>query len=148
MKGRYSGRTMTIYGSVLPGARSIALGAWRTDRLKNASLAARHFGIGRMTFYRWLKRFQRQGIVGFNEYSRRPRHMRTPVTPWTVAQRTVELRRQYPAWSKHKIQALLKKEGVVASVSTVGRILKRKVCKENEGCVAAQSQIPSRNEDS
>lgn len=135
---------MTIYGTLLPGARSIALGAWRTDHLterarykikvydwwrahgKNGSLAARHFGIGRMTLYRWLRRFQRQGITGFNEYSRRPRHTRTPVTPWHTVQRAVELRKQYPAWSKHKIRVLLKREGIVVSTSTVGRILKRK----------------------
>src|SRR3989344_2191059 len=122
MKGRYSGRTMTIYGLVLPGARSIALGAWRTERLteqakrrvkvfdwwrvhgKNSFLASRHFGIGRMTLYRWLQRFQKQGITGFNESSRRPKSFRKPTTPWTVAQRTVELRQTYPAWSKHKIE--------------------------------------------
>lgn len=135
---------MTIYGTLLPGARSIALGAWRTDSLtehakhriqvydwwraheKNTSLAARHFGIGRMTLYRWLWRFKRQGITGFNEYSRRPKHLRKPTAPWTIVQRVVELRMQYPAWSKHKIRALLQREGIVTSVSTVGRILKRK----------------------
>ncbi|MDP4007519.1 MAG: DDE-type integrase/transposase/recombinase [bacterium] len=135
---------MTIYGSVLPGARSIALGAWRTERLteqakqrirvfdwwrahgKNSSLAARHFGLGRMTLYRWLQRFQKQGITGFNEYSRRPRNLRGATTPWDVTKRTVELRLQYPAWSKHKIRSLLQREGMMTSVSTVGRILKRK----------------------
>lgn len=135
---------MTIYGSVLPGANSIALGAWRTERLteqakhrikvydwwrdhgKNASLTARHFGIGRMTLYRWLQRFHKQGIAGFNEYSRRPKHTRKPSTPWNTVRRAVELREQYPAWSKHKIRVLLKREGIVVSPSTVGRILKRK----------------------
>ena len=135
---------MTIYGSVLPGARSIALGAWKTECLteqakyrikdfdwwrahgKNASLGARHFGLGRMTLYRWLQRFQKQGITGFNESSRRPKNLRKPTTPWIVVQRTVELRQTYPAWSKHKIEALPRREGVGTSVSTVGRIRKRK----------------------
>ena len=144
MKGRYSRRTMTIYGYVLPGAVGIARSAalteslterakykikvydWWRARKKNSSLTARHFGIGRMTLYRWLWRFKKQGITGFNEYSRKPKHTRTPVTPWTMVQRTVDLRRQYPAWSKHKIQTLLQREGVAVSVSTVGRILKRK----------------------
>jgi transposase InsO family protein len=134
---------MTIYGSVLPGARSIALGSWKTDHLteqaryrikvydwwkdhgKNSSLTARHFGIGRVTLYRWLCRFRKQGITGFNEYSRRPKHVRKPTTPWNVVKRTVELRQQYPAWSKHKIRVLLKREGIIVSTSTVGRILKR-----------------------
>lgn len=135
---------MTIYGSVLPGAASMARSSFLTDSLterarykikiydwwrahgKNSSLTARHFGIGRMTLYRWLQRFQRQGITGFNEYSRRPKHTRTPVTPWLIVQRTVDLRHQYPAWSKHKIRVLLKREGIVVSESTVGRILKRR----------------------
>ena len=135
---------MTIYGSLLPGAASIARSAALTDSLterakykvkvfdwwrdhdKNASLTARHFGIGRMTLYRWLQRFQRQGITGFNERSRRPKNLRTPTTPWNIVMRTVEFRKQYPAWSKHKIRALLQREGIVTSVSTVGRILKRR----------------------
>jgi putative transposase len=40
--------------------------------------------------------------------------------------RVVDLRRQYPAWSKHKIQAMMVPEKLVVSVSTVGRILKRR----------------------
>ena len=135
---------MTIYGSLLPGVASIARSAtlteslterakyrvkvydWWRDHGKNVSLTARHFGIGRMTLYRWLKRFHGQGITGFNERSRCPKNLRKPTTPWSIVKRTVELRHRYPAWSKHKIQALLKKEGVAVSVSTVGRILKRK----------------------
>ncbi|OHA70217.1 MAG: hypothetical protein A3D64_00895 [Candidatus Wildermuthbacteria bacterium RIFCSPHIGHO2_02_FULL_49_9] len=135
---------MTIYGSLLPGAagiaRSASLAELLTDRArhkvkvydwwrahgKNASLTARHFGIGRMTLYRWLQRFSKQGITGFNERSRRPKNLRIPTTPWDVVKRTVELRQQYPAWSKHKLRALLRRENITVSVSTVGRVLKRK----------------------
>ncbi len=144
MKGRYSGSRMTIYGYVLPGAVSIARSSalaqllterakykvkvydwWKTHQ-KNTSLTARHFGIGRMTLYRLLKRFSRQGIVGFNEYSKRPKNLRKPTTSWHITQRIVELRNQYPAWSKHKIRTLLSREDIAISASTVGRILKRK----------------------
>jgi len=135
---------MTIYGSILPGARTIAWSSALTDKLteqakyrikildwhkahkNNSSLTARHFGIGRMTLYRWLKRFKKVGVIGLNEYSRRPKNVRRPATPWPVISRVVGLRRQYPAWSKHKLAAILKREGLVASTSTVGRILKRK----------------------
>lgn len=135
---------MTIYGSVLPGAASIARSAalteslterakhkirvydWWKDHGKNGSLTARHFGIGRMTLYRWLQRFRKQGIAGFNERSRRPKHLRKPTTPWNIVMRVVELRAQYPAWSKHKIRVLLNREAIMVSTSTVGRILKRK----------------------
>lgn len=144
MKGRYNGCRMTIYGAILPGAISIARSAFLTDKLterakhkikildwhrshgNNVSLTARHFGIGRMTLYRWLKRFKHYGIIGLNEYSRKPKNVRKSTTSWNVVIRTVQLRKQYPAWSKHKLKVLLEKEGIKVSTSTVGRILKRR----------------------
>lgn len=144
MKGKYNGRHMTIYGSILPGARTIAWSSALTDKLteqakhrlkildwyrahgKNSSLTARHFGIGRMTLHRWLKRYEKLGMLGLNERTTRPKNVRHPASPWPVVARIVELRKQYPAWSKHKLAAILKREGLTASASTVGRILKRK----------------------
>ena len=144
MKGKYNGCRMTIYGTILPGAIGIARSAFLTDKLTeqakhrikildwhrthghNSSLTARHFGLGRMTLYRWLKRFKRVGLIGLNEYSRKPKHVRRPITPWPIVIRIVELRKQYPAWSKHKLAAIAKREGLIVSSSTVGRILKRK----------------------
>ena len=96
MKGRYHGSRMTIYGSVLPGARSIALWASRVNALtpqakyrikvldwhrahgNNVSFTARRFGIDRGTVRRWAKRFRERGIVGLNDLSRRPMKLRTP----------------------------------------------------------------------
>lgn len=139
MKGKYNGCRMTIYGSILPGARTIAWSSALTDKLteqakyrikildwhkahgKNSSLTARHFGIGRMTLHRWLKRFRKLGVIGLNELSKRPKNVRRPVTVWSVVSRVVELRKQYPAWSKHKLAAILKREGLVVSSSTVKR---------------------------
>lgn len=135
---------MTIYGTLLPGARVIANSSALTDKLteqakqrikildwhkahgKNSSLTARHFGIGRMTLFRWQKRFEKFGLLGLNEQSKKPKRLRIPVTPWPVVARIVELRKQYPAWSKHKLAAILKREGLPCSASTAGRILKRK----------------------
>lgn len=144
MKGRYNGCRMTIYGTILPGAasvvRSAVLGKVLTERAKykikvidwykahgdNMSLTARHFGLGRMTLYRWLKRVEKAGIVGLNEYSRKPKNVREPTTCWDTVIRIVQLRKQYPTWSKYKIRVLLKREGIEVSASTVGRILKRR----------------------
>jgi transposase len=131
---------MTIYGSILPGAASIARSTFMADKLterakyklkilswrkvhqNNNSLTARHFGIGRMTLHRWLKRFERLGILGLNECSKKPKNVRRPTTPWSVIARVIKLRRQYPAWSKHKLAAILKREGLTVSASTAGRI--------------------------
>lgn len=143
MKGKYNGRMM-IYGTLLPGARTIAWSSSLTDKLtekakqkikildwhkshgEHQALTARHFGIGRMTLYRWLKRFKKYGLLGLNEQSTKPKHCRVPQTSWLIVSRVVQLRKQYPAWSKHKLSAILKRENIVVSESTVGRILKRK----------------------
>jgi len=135
---------MTIYGTILPGAativRSAALVNSLTERAKykikildwhrthgnNNSLTARHFGIGRMTLYHWLKKFKQLGIVGLNEESRKPKHLRQPTTSWNTVIRIVQLRKQYPAWSKYKLRALLAREGILVSASTVGRVLKKR----------------------
>lgn len=144
MKGKYSGCRMTIYGTILSGTRAIARSSFLTDRLterakykirildwrrahgNNSALTARHFGIGRMTLYRWLRRFKHYGIIGLNEYSRRPKNIRRPITPWNIVIRTVQLRKQYPAWSKYKIKALLERENIQVSASAVGRIFRRR----------------------
>lgn len=135
---------MTIYGSTLPGAASLARSAvleellterakqrlkvwdWYRAHGRNAALTARHFGIGRATLHRWLARYRERGPVGLNEESRTPKRLRQPTTPWHTVIRTVQLRKQYPAWSKYKLRALLSREGIGVSASTVGRVLKRR----------------------
>lgn len=144
MKGRYSGCRMTVYGSILPGAIRIARSALLTDKLterarfkikvldwhrehgSNVSLTARHFGLGRMTMHRWLKQIKNYGPIGLNEKSRRPKRVRIPSTLSNTVLRIVQLRKQYPAWSKYKIKVLLEREGILISASTVGRVLKRR----------------------
>lgn len=135
---------MTVYGTIIPGTRSIAQGAWKTENLtlkaryrlktldwhrahgNNASLTARHFGINRETIGIWKHKLQRGGPIALNEQSTKPHHVRKAVTPYETRARIVELRNQYPAWSKYKIEALLKEEGIQTSSSTIGRIFKKK----------------------
>lgn len=144
MKGRYAGCPMTIYGSILPGAAGIARSALKTEgltekakqRLKildwrqkhgaNLSLTARRFGLQRLTLRRWIKKVKQSGPVGLNDRSHRPQRLRQPTTPGETVMAVVKLRRQYPAWSKYKLQVLLADQGVAVSASTIGRILKRR----------------------
>lgn len=79
-----------------------------------------------MTLYRWLKRFKQSGVIGLNEESRKPKRLRQPTTSWNTVIRIVRLRKLYPAWSKYKLRALITKEGIPVSASTVGRIFKRR----------------------
>ena len=136
---------MTIYGSTLPGAASIAHWGSRVERLtpeakrrltvidwhpihsKNISFTARHFGWSRTTVRKWVRRFHQNGILGFIDHSRRPRFVRRPTTAWTVVAAIVRIRRERPAWSKMKIAEMLKRdENIVVSPSTIGRVMKRK----------------------
>ena len=145
MSGRYSGRHMTIYGSLLPGAIGLARWVAKTEnisdeakrRLKvldwlrahdnNVSLTARHFGVTRETVGIWKKKFEKYGIAGLNDGSHRPKTLRTMVTSWLVKSEIVKLRKQYPAWSKYKISRILERDKqVMVSASTVGRVLKKK----------------------
>lgn len=136
---------MRIYGSVLPGAASIAqygftinkltqeakqrlkIIGWHTTHGGNCSLTARHFGISRNTVRRWAIRHEVGGAGALNEYSRRPHTLRRPTTPHTTITLIVRVRKEFPTWSKHKISAYIKwNHQVLVSASTVGRILKRK----------------------
>jgi len=135
---------MTIYGTILPGAATIYRSAalvnslterakykikildWRRAHGSNNSLTARHFGLSRMTLSRWTRRFKQYGITGLNEESRKPKQLRQPTTSWNTVIRIVQLRKQYPVWSKYKLRALLSREGTQVSASTVGRVLKKR----------------------
>lgn len=143
MKGRYAGCRMTIYGSILPGAASIARSAflagnlserakhrikvldWHKNHGKNVSLTARRFGLTRETVIVWRDRLARYGPRGLEDRSHRPRRFRRPTVSPDIVWETVKLRKQYPAWSKYKIQALLPAH-LKTSASTIGRILKRR----------------------
>jgi transposase InsO family protein len=143
-KGRYSGRHMTVYTTTLPGATGIARWANKVDQLtpdakrrlkvldwhraheKNASRTARHFGLRRQTVSEWQKRFDQKGVLGLVEHSRRPRDVRRPETSWKIQREVIKTRKKYPMWSKYKIQALLREQDIKTSVSTVGRVLKRR----------------------
>lgn len=144
MKGRYAGGHMTIYGHILPGASLVARSALKAGNLtergkqklkivdwcqrhgQNLSLTSRRFGIERLTLRTWIRRVKQFGPAGLNDRSHRPKRLRQPNTPWETVMAVANLRKQYPAWSKYKIQVMLLRNGIKASASTIGRILKRR----------------------
>lgn len=129
------------YGSLIPGSEYIrdlvrqgtisAEGAKRLrwmdhyGRCGNARLTCRHFNISAQTFYRWKNRFDPEDLTTLEAESRRPRHVRQPLTPARVQGRILELRNKYPRWGKDKLVVLLRREGIRISTSTVGRVMKR-----------------------
>ena len=88
------------------------------------SAACREFGISRKTGYKWLQRFEREGIGGLSDRSRRPR-LRRGVDGETVL-RVLELQAKY-GWGPKKLRGLLLHQGVTGAPSarTIARILVR-----------------------
>ncbi len=92
----------------------------------NISLTCRHFGISRTTFLRWAERFDPRNPFTLEEQSRRPHHVRAPETDETIVALIREYRVRAPYVSKEEIRVLLFEEhGVVASASTIGRVISR-----------------------
>jgi putative transposase len=86
---------------------------------------ARALGVSRASLYRWERRVEREGLKGLEERSRRPKRVRRRMWREELVSAVQRWREQYPRWGKENLAVLLKLEGHVASVSTVGRILSR-----------------------
>jgi transposase InsO family protein len=103
----------------------LAMVDWHRTHGANISRTARHFGLARPTVYRWLGRFDRLHLESLEDRPSAPRRRRRPT--WTLEQllavRTI--RERYPRWGKDKLRVLLRRVGIVLSVSMIGRILAR-----------------------
>jgi transposase InsO family protein len=90
----------------------------------NVALTCRYFGITRQAFYKWLRRYEEQGLDGLRDRSRRP-HMIPHATKPEVVGKIVYLRKHYH-FGPHKISMYLKRyHDVQVSPSGVWRILNR-----------------------
>lgn len=92
---------------------------------QNAALTCRYFGISRETFYRWQRRYDPQRLILLEDRKHRPRRVRQPTWPTALAAAVRVLREANPRWGKDKLTPLLHAQGVLVSVSMVGRILTR-----------------------
>lgn len=81
---------------------------WEKNR-KDASLTARHFGIARKTFYKWLARFEKDFLRGLEEASRTPRRKRTREYTPRQYENVVYLRTQHIRYGKMKLLDLYKR---------------------------------------
>jgi len=98
---------------------------WHERHGRNISRTARHFGYSRPTVYRWLGRYDRHRLETLEDRPSRPARRRRPT--WTLGELAAvrRIRLAYPRWGKDKLAVLLRREGLVLSVSMVGRILER-----------------------
>ena len=96
--------------------------------LASLSELCRQYGISRKTGYKWIERFEEQGLDGLNEQSRKPAHCPTQ-TPYAIQQAIIELRQQFQITpGAKKLQVLLTRRypnEVIPSTSTIYNILNR-----------------------
>jgi len=88
----------------------------------------RQYGVSRKTGYKWLERYEGQGLEGLQDQSRAPLHHPNEVMA-EVAEAVLDLRRQHPLWGPEKLHAWLQRnapEIVWPAPSTIGELLKRK----------------------
>jgi transposase InsO family protein len=83
------------------------------------------FGISAKTLYKWLRRYEGEGLAGLKERSRRP-HSSPGRTDAGLEAAVVAVRRENPAWGGRKIAASLRRQGMAAPApSTITQILHR-----------------------
>jgi transposase len=89
-------------------------------------VALQAIGISRASYYRLKARYEKYGLSGLENQSKRPHHVRQPGWSPEIEARVREIRNKFRVWGKEKIAVILKREfGVKISVSTVGRILSK-----------------------
>lgn len=85
----------------------------------------RRFGVKRDTGYKWLARFQQDGVDGLTDRSRKPQRSPNRTTPETE-ELVCGVRRAHPAWGGRKIRGFLLRQGhEVPAASTITQILRR-----------------------
>jgi len=88
---------------------------------------ARQFGVSRKTVYKWIERYQAQGIEGLGDRSRVP-HRQPSAVPERIVEDILHLKGRYPTFGAPKVRVkLLARVGADAcpAESTIGEILKR-----------------------
>ena len=65
------------------------------------------YGISRKTGYEWVSKYERAGVTGLLEQSRRP-HTTPRATPPEIVERLIQARRRHPTWSARKLLRILR----------------------------------------
>lgn len=88
--------------------------------------------VSRATLFRWKKYYQEDELLGLESASKKPYSFRKAEEQKRIEEFVLAARRKYPLYGKEKIRIKLEEEyGIVASVSTIGRVIK-KLIRENK----------------
>ena len=88
---------------------------------------AEHYGISRVTGYKWLERYLTEGVGGLADRSRRP-HESPHATADDLVEALLAARRRHPRWGAPKLLAIVRRRApdvMWPARSTVCGILKR-----------------------
>jgi transposase len=90
----------------------------------NVAMTCRYYGISRPTYYKWLRRYEAEGVDGLRDHSRRPRTSPN-ATQAEVVDKIIHLRRNYHFGPAKIAMYLQRYHDVTISASGVWRILHR-----------------------
>ena len=85
------------------------------------------YGISRKTGYKWVERFEQEGVEGLKDRSRAPKSS-PHRTSAEIVEGLLQARRRHPTWGPKKLVAWLggrRSELAWPAASTAGEILKR-----------------------
>jgi putative transposase len=85
---------------------------------------ARRRGISRKTAFKWIERYEQEGLKGLEDQSRAPHHQARAISE-QMEQRILELKARWPNWGAPKIHVKLQHYSDCPSESTVSNVLQR-----------------------
>ena len=106
--------------------RELFINAW-LERVSNVAQLCHRFGISRKTGYKWIERFQADGMPGLKDRSR-ARLSQTRRTPEAVVEKILRLKHNHLDWGPVTIESALYRahpDQTWPAISTIGEILKR-----------------------
>jgi transposase InsO family protein len=92
------------------------------------AVLCREFGICRKTGYKWLERFDNEGVAGLADRSRAPHNQPRAVSE-KIERQIVELRTRHPSWGERTLKSWLEQhhsDQEWPAASTIGALLKRR----------------------
>jgi transposase InsO family protein len=102
----------------------------------------RRAGISPQTGYKWLRRYEQEGLAGLLERSRRPLSPRLQTAPEAEAA-VLRVRQEHPCWGGRKIRRVLQNQGLAQppAASTITAILRRHGLLDGPGAGEARAFI-------
>src|ERR1700733_2580447 len=97
------------------------------ENAESFAALCRRFGVSRKSGYKWLERYQAEGVEGLKDRSRAP--LRHPqAIPAALAEQCLAVRQAHPSWGPGKVRAWLEErrpQRQWPAASTIGALFDR-----------------------